>query len=102
MQTVQGYLTPLQNALRNPSSLTSRVTSQANQAASQASSAAQSAAQTAANQPQQFLSQLRNFDSAALTSVGVVAAEVLGFFTIGEIIGRFKLVGYRGEHGHHE
>jgi F-type H+-transporting ATPase subunit g len=35
-------------------------------------------------------------------SIGVVAAEVIGFFSVGEIIGRFKLVGYRAkEHGDH-
>ena len=34
--------------------------------------------------------------------VGVVTAEVLGFFTVGEMIGRFKLVGYRGDREHHE
>jgi hypothetical protein len=32
---------------------------------------------------------------------GVVAAEVLGFFTVGEMIGRMKLVGYHGEAGAH-
>lgn len=36
--------------------------------------------------------------------VGVVSAEVLGFFTVGEIIGRRHIVGYQGEpehaHGH--
>lgn len=32
---------------------------------------------------------------------GVVGAELLGFFTIGEIIGRFKLVGYRVEQEEH-
>ena len=40
----------------------------------------------------------------ALKSGGIIAAEVLGFFTVGEMIGRRKLVGFRGkiEHaGHH-
>lgn len=38
-----------------------------------------------------------------MTSAGIIFAEVLGFFTIGEIIGKRKLVGYRGdvEHGEH-
>lgn len=36
-----------------------------------------------------------------MATVGVIAAELLGFFTIGEMIGRFKLVGYRGETGAH-
>ena len=32
---------------------------------------------------------------------GVVLAELLGFFTIGEMIGRVKIVGYHGD-VHHE
>jgi F-type H+-transporting ATPase subunit g len=41
--------------------------------------------------------------NAQWASIGVVAAEVIGFFSVGEIIGRFKLIGYRakdhsGEH----
>ncbi|KAF8473228.1 mitochondrial ATP synthase g subunit-domain-containing protein [Kalaharituber pfeilii] len=38
-----------------------------------------------------------------LINGGVVAAEVFGFFTVGEMIGRMKIVGYRGkvDHGHH-
>ena len=31
-----------------------------------------------------------------MVAAGVVGAEVLGFFTVGEMIGRMKLVGYRG------
>ena len=37
-----------------------------------------------------------------MAAVGVVGAEVLGFFTVGEMIGRLKLVGYRGDKEHHE
>ncbi|KAI7311269.1 hypothetical protein KC315_g12372 [Hortaea werneckii] len=93
MQTVQSYMTPLQNALRNPSSLMSRT-----------GSAAQGTAQQAVNSPESLLARIRNMDTATLTTVGVVAAETLGFFTVGEMIGRFKVVGYRGDpHGgeHH-
>ncbi|KAF9774716.1 hypothetical protein IL306_007262 [Fusarium sp. DS 682] len=50
---------------------------------------------------QNAIQQVRNIGPAQLAAGGVVAAEVLGFFTIGEIIGRFKLVGYRGEASHH-
>jgi F-type H+-transporting ATPase subunit g len=39
--------------------------------------------------------------SAQWLSVGVVAAEVIGFFTVGEIIGRFKVVGYHPAPEHH-
>jgi F-type H+-transporting ATPase subunit g len=31
------------------------------------------------------------------TTAGVVVAEVVGFFSIGEMIGRMKIVGYRSE-----
>lgn len=51
--------------------------------------------------PQNFLQQARNISSAQIVSGGVIAAELLGFFTVGEIIGRFKLVGYHGESGSH-
>ncbi|KAI5795394.1 mitochondrial ATP synthase g subunit-domain-containing protein [Peziza echinospora] len=36
-------------------------------------------------------------DTAALKNTGIIAAEVLGFFTVGEMIGRRKIVGYRGK-----
>jgi F-type H+-transporting ATPase subunit g len=39
-----------------------------------------------------------------LISAGIISAEVLGFFTIGEMIGKMKIVGYRGDvenGGHH-
>lgn len=37
-----------------------------------------------------------------MATVGVVGAEVLGFFTVGEMIGRMKLVGYKGDKEYHE
>jgi F-type H+-transporting ATPase subunit g len=40
-------------------------------------------------------------DNAKLVTGAVVAGEVLGFFTVGEMIGRMKLVGYRGDTGSH-
>ena len=46
--------------------------------------------------PESILSRIRNLDRAQLVSGGVLFAEVLGFFTIGEMIGRMKIVGYRG------
>jgi F-type H+-transporting ATPase subunit g len=51
--------------------------------------------------PEGILQRVRNIDRAQLISGGVVAAELLGFFTVGEMIGRFKLVGYRGDTGAH-
>jgi len=78
MQAFQTYFNTALKHLRNPSALRS--------------SASSSAAQI---QPSNVLSQIRNVDRQQLAVVGVVAAEVLGFFTVGEMIGRFKLVGYR-------
>jgi len=74
-----------------------------------AASTTENAAQTAANQasqatPSGVLNQIRSINSQQLTSAGIVAAEAIGFFTVGEMIGRLKLVGYRSsEHGreHH-
>lgn len=91
MQTIQSYLTPLQNAIRNPSSVMSRT-----------GAMAESATDTALNNPSSFLTRLRNFDTATLTSVGVITAEVIGFFTVGEMIGRFKIIGYRSSNSHEE
>ncbi|KAG5928433.1 hypothetical protein E4U42_000636 [Claviceps africana] len=51
--------------------------------------------------PQNILQQARNVSNAQLVAGGVVAAECLGFFTVGEMIGRFKIVGYHGETGAH-
>jgi hypothetical protein len=86
VQQMQTYMQPVLNAARNPVSLFNRVASEAQQTT-----------------PQNLLAQVRGMSSAQWASVGVVAAEVIGFFSIGEIIGRFKLVGYRakehsGEH----
>lgn len=97
MQTIQSYTQPMMNAVRNPSSLMNRASSTAQSATKTASETAQ----TAYSNPQDFLTRLRNLDTATLTTVGVVSAEVLGFFTVGEMIGRFKIVGYRGAHGEH-
>ncbi|KAH6634249.1 mitochondrial ATP synthase g subunit-domain-containing protein [Chaetomium sp. MPI-SDFR-AT-0129] len=41
--------------------------------------------------------QVRNISRAQLAAGGVLLAECLGFFTVGEMIGRFKLIGYHGE-----
>jgi len=51
--------------------------------------------------PANILNQVRNISTQQLASVGVIAAEVLGFFTVGTMIGRFKIVGYRGEPAEH-
>jgi F-type H+-transporting ATPase subunit g len=83
---MQNYVQPAMNALRNPSSLMNRVASEAN---------------SAAQQPANVLAQVRSMSQAQWYSIGVVAAEVVGFFSVGEIIGRFKLIGYRAKEEHH-
>ncbi|KAM7207737.1 ATP synthase subunit G, mitochondrial [Naviculisporaceae sp. PSN 640] len=40
---------------------------------------------------------VRNIGATQVVAGGVLAAECLGFFTVGEMIGRFKIVGYHGE-----
>jgi F-type H+-transporting ATPase subunit g len=91
MSTVQSYLTPLSKAVRNPSSL-----------GSQAAKTAEKQAETVINNPETFLTRLRNLDHATLTTVGITTAEVIGFFSVGEIIGRFKIIGYRSSGAHAE
>ncbi|OAA54995.1 mitochondrial f1f0-ATP synthase g [Niveomyces insectorum RCEF 264] len=53
-----------------------------------------------------LVQQARRLTPTQLAAGGVLAAELLGFFTVGEIIGRFKLIGYHGTgpaaaEGHH-
>ena len=81
---MQSYVQLLINAVRNPGSIL-----------------AQSSASGAAT-PGGILNRIRNLDRRQLASAGVIGAEVLGFFTVGEIIGKLKLVGYRGDIEHHD
>ncbi|KAF2796501.1 hypothetical protein K505DRAFT_323238 [Melanomma pulvis-pyrius CBS 109.77] len=74
--TFQGYFQPAINALRQPATLF-----------------AQTANSTAA-QPANILNRVRSVTRTEWLSAGIIAAEVVGFFSVGEIIGRFKLVGY--------
>jgi len=76
----QTYLQPILSSLRSPSTFLS----------------------SANLSPEIWLSSIRNLSSQQLAAVGVVAAEVIGFFTVGTMIGRLKIVGYHGEpaHGH--
>ncbi|KAK4941032.1 ATP synthase subunit G atp20 [Elasticomyces elasticus] len=75
---------PLINVFRNPRAIGSSASSLMNSV-----------------NPESFLSSVRNVNSRQMTTVGIVFAEVLGFFTVGEMLGRLKLVGYHGE-PHHE
>ncbi|CAI4218593.1 unnamed protein product [Parascedosporium putredinis] len=58
---------------------------------------ADSVAQTVKSASQKPAGYVPGLSNAQLIAGGVVFAECLGFFTVGEIIGRFKLVGYHGE-----
>lgn len=43
----------------------------------------------------------RNLSSSDIAASAVTFAEILGFFTAGEIIGKFQIIGYKGEVSHH-
>ncbi|KAI1774615.1 mitochondrial ATP synthase g subunit-domain-containing protein [Hypoxylon cercidicola] len=47
--------------------------------------------------PATLIQQAQNISRAQLVAGGVLAAECIGFFTVGEMIGRFKVIGYRGD-----
>ncbi|KAL2822360.1 mitochondrial ATP synthase g subunit-domain-containing protein [Aspergillus cavernicola] len=79
MATFQSYYQPLINALRNPATLKN-----ANPVS-----------------PQSILARVRNANKKEIALAGVTAAEVVGFFTVGEIVGRMNVVGYRGHAEHH-
>lgn len=81
--TFQSYFNRAVSAVKNPGALL------------------QSTASTTANAPSSAINQVRNISTTQVVGAGVLLAEVLGFFTVGEMIGRFKLVGYHGETGHH-
>ncbi|KAI1484428.1 mitochondrial ATP synthase g subunit-domain-containing protein [Biscogniauxia mediterranea] len=86
LQTFQTYFQNAWKSLQNPSALTqyaSELTSKVSQ--------------------QPIMQQVQNINRAQLANAGVVAIECLGFFTVGEMIGRGKIVGYRGDAGaaHH-
>ncbi|KAF2140071.1 uncharacterized protein K452DRAFT_253841 [Aplosporella prunicola CBS 121167] len=77
MQQFQTYLEPVWNSLKNPGRLFSQT------------------AASGSAQPTSILGRARNMSRAEMAGAGVIAAEVLGFFTVGEMIGRMKVVGYR-------
>lgn len=72
----------MMHTIRNPSSLTSKNPGLLN--------------------PQQAMETIRNVNRQQMTTAGIVVAEILGFFTVGEMLGRLKIVGYRGKVDHHE
>ncbi|CAL5866993.1 uncharacterized protein PFLUO_LOCUS1205 [Penicillium psychrofluorescens] len=78
LATFQSYFQPLINAARNPANLKS----------------------LNLPSPQGLLARVRNANKKEIAVAGVTAAEVIGFFTIGEMVGRMNIVGYRGEPVH--
>lgn len=90
LTTFQTYFQTLWKRLQNPGALFR-----------QAQATTAQAAEKAAQQAPSLLQQARNVNRAQLAAGGVVAAEVLGFFTVGEMIGRMKVVGYHGEPAAH-
>ena len=76
---------PVINAARHPASFFTQTTTKSNTLA-----------------PETVLNRVRSLKREELVWGAVVFAEVLGFFTLGEIIGRRKIVGYRGDVHHHE
>ena len=52
--------------------------------------------------PEALLGRIRDLNTQQMIAAGVVGAEVIGFFTVGEMLGRMKLVGYSGDREHHE
>lgn len=77
--TFQNYFNRTLNALKNPGALL----------------------QSSAASPSSYADKVRNISRAQIVGGGVLLAELLGFFTVGEVIGRFKLIGYHGETAHH-
>lgn len=79
LATFQSYFQPLINVLKNPAAIKN----------------------LSMPSPQGFLTRVRNANAKEIALFGVTAAEVIGFFTVGEMIGRMNIVGYRGEPAHH-
>ena len=80
---IQSYLQPVINVARDPKNLMSRASSASNYIT-----------------PETILSNIRNTNRQQLISFSVIGAELLGFFTVGTMIGRMKIVGYHGQPSH--
>ncbi|WEW54659.1 ATP synthase subunit G atp20 [Emydomyces testavorans] len=76
LATFQAYFRPVLASLRQPSTMLSNL------------------------DVKPYLGNIRNMDRKQLAVVGLTAAEVIGFFSVGEMLGRMKIVGYRGEPAH--
>ncbi|KAF7592275.1 ATP synthase subunit G atp20 [Aspergillus hancockii] len=78
LATFQSYFQPLLNAFRSPATL-----------------------KNAGFSPSNIVARVRGASKTELALAGVTLAEVIGFFTVGEMIGRMNIVGYRGHAEHH-
>ncbi|KAE8142565.1 mitochondrial ATP synthase g subunit-domain-containing protein [Aspergillus pseudotamarii] len=79
LATFQSFYQPLLNAFRSPAALKN------------------------ANfvSPGDIAARVRNANKKEIALAGVTLAEIIGFFTVGEMIGRMNIVGYRGHPEHH-
>ena len=86
MSAVQSYAQQLRQTMRNPQTLI-RATSR-----------------LGLLDYSTMMTRIRNVDRQQLIDAGVVGAELIGFFTVGQMIGRMKIVGYHSDksaQGHH-
>ncbi|KAH6705445.1 mitochondrial ATP synthase g subunit-domain-containing protein [Leptodontidium sp. MPI-SDFR-AT-0119] len=86
MSTFQSYFQRVLKSVRNPNALLN---------------SAESTAANAASKPTSVLQSFRDLNREKVVAGAVIGAELLGFFTVGEMVGRMKIVGYRGETAHH-
>jgi F-type H+-transporting ATPase subunit g len=82
VEVFQSYFNSYLQFLRNPSSILSSASSGGLQSINP-------------------LRYIRTVSNQQLASAGVILAEVIGFFTVGEIIGKFKVIGYRSSEVKH-
>ncbi|RPA97254.1 hypothetical protein L873DRAFT_1829128 [Choiromyces venosus 120613-1] len=83
IQTFQETFSPIINMLKKPKALIN------------------TASTSPALQPAFILARLRQFTPQEYAQAGVLTAEVIGFYTVGKMIGRRKIVGYRGGNNDH-
>lgn len=54
-----------------------------------------------ADKPQQVVSMLKNIEKDQAVKIGAFGIQLLGLYSLGEIIGRRKIVGYQNYSAHH-
>ncbi|CAH01830.1 F1F0 ATP synthase subunit g [Kluyveromyces lactis] len=54
-----------------------------------------------ADKPQQVVNLLKNIEKDQAVKIGAFGVQLLGLYSLGEIIGRRKVVGYRNYSTHH-